>query len=82
MALGVLWILGKEPERLSDGCLISFSDLELMSAVIAYQSSSFFANRTPERSTRWRDELAPLAPTVHEPIDQFADLPWPLGPGA
>jgi hypothetical protein len=30
MALGFLCILGKEPARLSDGCLISFSDLELM----------------------------------------------------
>jgi hypothetical protein len=48
MALEVLCILGKEPEW----------------ALIAYQSSSFFANRTPERSTRWRDELTPLAPTV------------------
>ena len=31
MALGVHRILSKEPERLSDGCLIGFSDLELMS---------------------------------------------------
>jgi hypothetical protein len=33
MALGVLCILGKKPERLSDGCLIGFSDLELMSGL-------------------------------------------------
>jgi hypothetical protein len=26
--------------------------------------------------------LTPLAPMVHELIDQFTDLPWPLGPGA
>ena len=33
MALGVLCTLGKEPESLSDGCLIGFSDLELMSGL-------------------------------------------------
>lgn len=82
MALGVLCILGKEPERLSDGCLIGFSDLELMIALTAYQSSSFFANRTPERSIRWRDGSGSLAPMVHEPINQFADLSWTLRPGA
>jgi hypothetical protein len=48
MALGVLCILGKKPERLSDGCLIGFSDLELMSALIACQSSSFFEPKTRE----------------------------------
>jgi len=77
MTLGVLCILSKGPERLSDCCFIDFSDLELlelMSGLDRLPVVIFLRQPNTGEINKGRDGLGSLVPMVHEPINQFANL--------